>query len=395
MNIDRRQFLLRGAQSLAAFVLAPSLLPGCGDSARDYVVTGAGQAPATLEALASSLDGPLLQPGAAEFAQAARPWNLRYADRLPAAIARCQTVEDIRRSLAWAQSNGVPFVVRSGGHSYSGFSTTSGLMIDISGMRGGTGDLVDGRVTVGPGARNITVYDKLEPLSRTVTHGRCENVGVAGLTMGGGIGFNMRRLGLTCDQLVETDLMLANGEILTLSESQNADLFWAVRGAGAGNFGIHTSMTFQTFPVGNVTAFSIDFTDSIGELLEALMELAPALPRELGIKFSMVARRTGGTNALHLNLLGQLVGTPAELDALFAPLTAIATPSRSDVQDVPYWFAQRNILGEEGGAEFSFERSRYANQPLNAQAIQLILDRMAAWPGLVGQATWKLLTHSR
>lgn len=390
MNIDRRQFLLRGAQSLAAFVLAPSLLPGCGDSTRDYVATGTAQPAATIEALGRTLDGQLLLPGAQEFSQVARPWNLRYADRLPAAIARCQTVEDIRRSLAWAQSNGVPFVVRSGGHSYSGFSTTSGLMIDISGMRGGTGDLVDGRVTVGPGARNITVYDKLEPLSRTVTHGRCENVGVAGLTMGGGIGFNMRRLGLTCDQLVETDLMLANGEILTLSESQNADLFWAVRGAGAGNFGIHTSMTFQTFPVGNVTAFSIDFTDSIGELLEALMELAPALPRELGIKFSMVARRTGGTNALHLNLLGQLVGTPAELDALFAPLTAIATPSRSDVQDVPYWFAQRNILGEEGGAEFSFERSRYANQPLNTQGIQLILDQMAAWPGAVGQANWKL-----
>lgn len=390
MNIDRRQFLLRGAQSLAAFVIAPTLLQGCGGSTEEFVFTGTGPSTSSLDALANSLGGRLLKPGAAEFAQIARPWNLRYADRLPAAIARCQTVQDIATSLGWAQSNAVPFVIRSGGHSYSGFSTTSGLMIDVSEMRGGTGELVDGRVTVGPGARNITVYDKLEPLSRSLTHGRCANVGVAGLTMGGGIGFNMRLHGLTCDQLVETDLMLANGEVLTLSENQNADLFWAVRGAGAGNFGVHTSMTFQTFPVGNVVAFNIDFSERLGELLETLMGLLTSFPRELGLKFSIVATQASGVNSLRLNLLGQFVGTPSELTDLLAPLTAIATPSRSDIQNVPYWFAQRNLLGEEGAAEFSFERSRYADQPISAQGVQTILERMAAWPGLEGQATWKL-----
>ena len=114
MNIDRRQFLLRGAQSLAAFVLAPSLLPGCGDSARDYVATGTGQAPATLEALASSLDGPLLQPGAAEFAQAARPWNLRYADRLPAAIARSAPAPATAPAAdpSWRAKGGVDLAIR-------------------------------------------------------------------------------------------------------------------------------------------------------------------------------------------------------------------------------------------------------------------------------------------
>ncbi len=391
MNIvNRRDFLLRGAQALTALVLAPSLLQGCGSSAESFIYEGTGQNSPSLDSLARLLDGPLLRPGAAEFAEVAKPWNLRYADRLPAAIVRCQSLDDIAASISWAQSNAVPFVIRSGGHSYSGFSTTSGLLVDISSMRDDAYDRSSGRVKLGPGARNATVYDKLDPLSRSVTHGRCLNVGVAGLALGGGIGFNMRLHGLTCDQLVETDIMLANGEILTLNENQNSDLFWAVRGAGGGNFGIHTSMTFQTFPVSNVIAFNINFTDRLDELLETLMGLVSGFPRQLGIKFSVVVKQTEGINSLRLNLLGQLVGTTAELNDLFAPLYAIATPSTNDIQETTYWFAQKNILGEDGSSEYSFERSRYVNQPINSQGIAMILDRMANWPGLPGDAVWKL-----
>lgn len=390
MALTRRQFLLRNAQALTALVLAPGLLQGCGDTAPDFVFTGDPSSGPSLEALSNTLTGPLLRPGAAEFSQAALPWNLRYAARQPLAVARCRTLADITHSLAWAQSNGVPFVVRSGGHSYSGFSTTSGLMIDISEMRAGSRPTVDGIVTVGPGSRNITLYDTLEPLGRAVTHGRCQNVGVAGLTMGGGIGFNMRLHGLTCDQLIETDLMLASGEILTLNENQNADLFWAVRGAGAGNFGIHTSMTFQTYPVTNVVAFNISFDRSLDVLLETLMGLLTAFPRELGLKFSVTVEQTNGVKSQRLNLLGQFVGSPAELTDLFAPLTNIATPSRSDIREVPYWDAQRNILGEDGSPEYSYERSRYVMRPLETQGLQTILDQLSAWPGLEGEATWKM-----
>ncbi len=391
MNIvSRRDFLFRGAQALTALVLAPGLLQGCGSTVENFAFEGNGASLPSLDGLAGLLDGPLLRPGATDFAQLAKPWNLRYADRLPTAIARCQSLKDIANSVAWSQANGVPFVVRSGGHSYSGFSTTSGLLVDISGMRDDIYDPNSGRVTLGPGARNATVYEKLDPLSRSVTHGRCLNVGVAGLALGGGIGFNMRLHGLTCDQLVETDIMLANGEVLRLNENQNSDLFWAVRGAGGGNFGIHTSMTFQTFPVSNVITFNINFTDRLDELLETLMGLVSGFPRELGLKFSVVVKQTDGINSLRLNLLGQLVGTTAELNDLFAPLTAIATPSTSDIQETTYWFAQKNILGEDGSSEYSFERSRYVNQPINSQGIQLILDRMANWPGLPGDAVWKL-----
>jgi hypothetical protein len=389
-RFNRRSFLLRGAQSLAALVLAPTLLNGCDSGQESFVFEGQPQANLPFDTLQRLLDGPLLRPASPGFAEAAVPWNLRYADRLPAAIARCATLDDIAESLSWAQDNEVPFVTRSGGHSYSGFSTTPGLMIDISQMRGV--NYQDGRVTLGPGARNLTVYDNLRPPSRAVTHGRCANVGVAGLCLGGGIGFNMRLHGLTCDQLVETDILLADGRVLTLSETQNPDLFWAVRGAGGGNFGIHTSMTFQTFAVSTVTAFNISWTDNIAELMVQVMSLLQTAPRELGIKVKVaVAQTEAGQNRLTFNILGQLVGTPAQLTDILAPLYAVAAPSGAPmIQELAYWDAQENVLGEEGAPEFSYERSRYVNTALSEQGIETILNNLLAWPGLDGAADWKI-----
>ena len=107
----------------------------------------------------------------------------------------------------------------------------------------------DGRVRMGGGARNANVYAGLRPVSRAITHGRCMAVGVAGLVLGGGIGFSQRRRGLTCDQLTETEIITAAGERLLCNERENADLFWACRGGGGGNFGVNVSFTFQAFPV--------------------------------------------------------------------------------------------------------------------------------------------------
>jgi FAD/FMN-containing dehydrogenase len=111
---------------------------------------------------------------------------------------------------------------------------------------------------MGGGARNANVYAGLRPANRSITHGRCEGVGVAGLVLGGGIGFSQRRRGLTCDQLVETEIVTAAGERLVCNEKENADLVWACRGGGGGNFGVNVSLTFQTFPVDVMTVFKLD-----------------------------------------------------------------------------------------------------------------------------------------
>jgi FAD/FMN-containing dehydrogenase len=158
----------------------------------------------------------------------------------------------------WAKANGMPLAIRSGGHSYAGYSTTSGLLIDVSSMNEVGAPDVEGRVRMGGGARNANVYAGLRPANRSITHGRCEGVGVAGLVLGGGIGFSQRRRGLTCDQLVETEIVTAAGERLVCNEKENADLVWACRDGGGGNFGVNVSLTFQTFPVDVMTVFKLD-----------------------------------------------------------------------------------------------------------------------------------------
>ena len=389
-GLSRRAFLRRAAQTATALFVAPTFLNGCGSSRESFVSTGNPQTGLPLDSLRARLEGNLLTPSDAGFAQAVRPWNLRYTDKVPAALARCASLEDIVDSLDWSEDNGVPFAARSGGHSYSAFSSSSGLMIDLSGLRSVEMDPATGRVKLGPGARNSTVYDALRPLSRSVTHGRCLEVGVSGLCLGGGIGFNMRLHGLTCDQLVETEILLADRQVLTLNENQNSDLFWACRGAGGGNFGIHTSFTFQTFPVDRLTFFRIDWTDNLDELFPLLMDLLPTAPRELGVKLSItVTRGADGQNRLKLELLGQLRGPIADVLAFFEPAFNLVEPSADDVRELSYWEAQ-DQLGEDGAPQFSYERSHLVNNQISRQGLNTILSYLRAWPGMEGLADWKM-----
>ncbi len=336
--------------------------------------------------LARSMQGPLLMPGSAEFATRARPWALQYASTLPQGIAQCAGETDVQACLRWAQANRVPLVARSGGHSYAGYSTTTGLMIDVSSMNGVDVDGATGIATLGGGARNKHAYAACRPYSRALTHGRCKDVGVAGLVLGGGIGFNMRAHGLTCDGLTATRIVLADGRALNCSATENADLFWAIRGAGGGNFGIHTSFTFQTFPVGMFTVFEMTWTDRIAEVLAALQTMALAAPEALGMKLSVKAE--AGASGLKLSILGQLAGPQAELMALLAPVLAIYRPDKSVVDELLYWDAQE-FLSEDGKPEYSHERSRFAHGALSGEAIQTILANLREWPGTTVAATWK------
>jgi len=381
--LNRRNFLHQASRGLAALWAAPWLgISGCGNSNSPSLQD---LSPLPWDALARALQGELLFPDAPEFESSTRPWNLRFLGLRPMALARCVSVADVRACLLWAQQNQVPLVARSGGHSYAAYSLTSGLMIDISGMRNLELDPVTGLARVAGGARNATLYAALRGPSRAVTHGRCREVGVGGLVLGGGIGFNMRARGLTCDQLVETDIVLASGEVLTCSENQNSDLFWACRGAGGGNFGIHTSFTFQTFPVSNLTVYQITWTTQLRQVLEFLIDTLLASPASVGCKVSVLARPGQG---LQLILLGQIVGTAGELDALLAPVFQLAAPSISDVRTVSYWDGQ-DFLSEEGDPEFVHERSRYIFGKLSEAGLDTIFQQLGQWPGTSVSANWK------
>lgn len=376
-GMSRRAFLRAGAGiSLAAGL--PAWLSGC--------ATGPGSGSLPWAELAASLQGGLLLPGSPDFRQTAAPWALQYASRLPQAIAMCASEADVRNSLLWSQAYDVPLVARSGGHSYAGYSTTPGLMINVSRMQAVDIDPSTGLARLGGGARNKNVYAACRPFGRAVTHGRCKEVGVAGLVLGGGIGFNMRAHGLTCDGLKETRIVLADGRALTCSERENSDLFWACRGAGGGNFGINTGFTFQTFEVGDYTVFELAWADRLAEVFDALQTMALSAPDTLGMKLSVVAR--AGTPGLTLSILGQLAGTRDELASLLAPVYAVQRPSKQRIESMAYWDAQE-FLSEEGYPEYSHERSRFVPESLSPTAIATILDELRAWPGTKVAATWK------
>ena len=169
-------------------------------------------------------------------------------------------------------------VPRSGGHSYGGYSSTSGVIVDVSRLNGVSLDSVR-RAVVGAGARLIDVYDGLWQHGRTVPAGSCPTVGIAGLALGGGVGLASRKYGLTCDNLLEATVVLANGTAVVANARQHPDLYWALRGGGGGNFGIVTRLVFRTHPVGQVATYALEWPWSdAAKVVQAWQKLAPHAP---------------------------------------------------------------------------------------------------------------------
>jgi FAD binding domain/Berberine and berberine like len=341
--------------------------------------------------LGKQLAGRVVLPGDDGFLALARPNNLRYALRQPKGIALCANADDVAASILWAREYGVPLVARSGGHSYAGYSTTTGLMIDVAQMNDFAFDPSTGIATVGGGARNKHVYAECRRLGVAITHGRCAEVGIAGLSLGGGVGFNMRAHGLLCDQMVESEIVTADGSIRTMNRSKNTDLFWACRGAGGGNFGINTSLSFQTFNVGHVTAYDLSWDTDLERVFERLVAALETTPARLGCKVSIAASPSagGGVPKLQVQLLGQLVGSTSELMEILHPVYALHPPSQTALlKELPYWDAQ-DKLSEIGAPSYFQERSRFLDDRFSHTAIETIFSWLRRWPATTDSAAFK------
>ena len=205
------------------------------------------------------MQGSVLLPGAAGFTLAAPVFNAIYDATVPKALVRCASASDVALALAFAHDNNLALTVRSGGHGYTGNSTTTGMVIDVGSMNSIVVDSAGGTATIGAGAKLVDVYDQLSSQGVCIPSGSCPTIGIAGITLGGGIGLVDRAYGLTCDNLVSAQVVLADGSIVTCDAVTHADLFWALRGGGGGNFGIVTSMTFNTFATSDVTSFAASF----------------------------------------------------------------------------------------------------------------------------------------
>jgi len=249
-------------------------------------------------------------------------------------------------------------------------------------------------ITIGGGIRNFDLYSALQAANATITHGRCTGVGGAGFLLGGGIGFNMRRYGLGCDQILSCELVTADGQILTLSATENPDLFWACRGGGGGNFGINTSFSLQTIPADDlITVFKIIWSGQSDVIYAALVDALQVAPLTMGTRVgatAVTAAQLAAGRDVTITLLGQLAGTPDDLADLLASVYQVAAPLSADIQQLGYWDAQLNFLNEPGPPNRYQERSSFFAGPPGSQAIEAAFSFLRAWPGTSEAASFVL-----
>ena len=237
-----------------------------------------------LDRLAAALEGRLVPAGSREYERAHKVWNSRFDGSRPAAIAEVVGAEDIRRVIDFARGNDLRVVVRNGGHSFGGYSSGDGvIVIDVSRLNTIEVSADASRACIGAGATLLPTYQALSPHKRAIPAGVCPTVGITGLTAGGGLGVLGRLYGLTCDSLTEVELVDAEGKLLRANDEENADLFWALRGGGGGNFGVVVALTFRLVPVDMPFTHSvIEFPWAAAErVVSCWQEWAHAAPREL------------------------------------------------------------------------------------------------------------------
>jgi FAD/FMN-containing dehydrogenase len=270
-------------------------------------------------ALARDLSGRLVRPGEAGYSTAKQLFDPRFDWLHPAGIAYCRSPHDVATCLAFVRRYGVPVAARCGGHSYAGWSSTSGLIVDVTEMAGLS--VSGGTATVGAGTRLIDFYDGLYAHGRAVPGGSCATVGIAGLTLGGGVGVVSRAYGLTSDDLQSLQIVTADGQLRTCDANTNPDLFWACRGGGGGNFGVVTSFTFATHPAGSIVLFFLSWPWSqAARVISAWQSWAPHAPDELWSNLHLAAAPGGSIPTIEVGgtYLGSVNGAYAQLERLYA-----------------------------------------------------------------------------
>ncbi len=284
--------------------------------------------PPTLEQLGEELRGRLIRQIDDDYDRARLLFDPEFDERRPAAVVEVADATDVQRCVDFAARSGMPITARSGGHSYIGSSTVNdGLVVDLRGLSG-VASLSSERASVGSGAALIDVYAGLAATGQAIPAGTCPTVGIGGLTLGGGVGVTARAWGLTCDNLVAADVVVADGRLVRASAEENDDLFWALRGGGGGTAGIVTGFEFATHRAVDVVTFVLRWDPAaVSQVLPAWLGWAPAGPDELWSNCIY-----GHEPDLELRMVGAWLGDEAALEALIDQLelaAGVAATSRS------------------------------------------------------------------
>lgn len=331
----------------------------------------------TADEFKAGLRGQLLSPGDDGYDRARKLWNGMF-DRRPALIARCAGAADVIRAVSFARDKRLAVAVRGGGHSFPGHSVCDGgLVIDLSAMKAIRVDLRTRTARAQAGVKWIEFDHETQAFGLATTGGTDADTGIAGLTLGGGLGWLSSKYGLTVDNLVSADVVTADGRLLTASATENQDLFWGLRG-GSGNFGVVTSFEYQLHAVGptilgGMVAYPLGRAK---EVLNFYRQFAKAAPDDLTTYAAFVTPPGGETVAA---LFCCYCGPLGKGEEVIRPLRSLGSPVQDLLGPMPYVAQQRLFDGAFPAGSYYYAKAG-SLADLTDEAIEVFAEYAATKP---------------
>nr|WP_042191424.1 FAD-binding oxidoreductase [Kibdelosporangium sp. MJ126-NF4]CEL20076.1 FAD-linked oxidoreductase family [Kibdelosporangium sp. MJ126-NF4]CTQ97300.1 FAD-linked oxidoreductase family [Kibdelosporangium sp. MJ126-NF4] len=401
--INRRTLLRTGLGTAGALLLAPATAAASTRRTR-------------WERLSGCLSGDVVLPSDPAYTQARQLDSAAFDHVLPQAIAYCENVGDVRTCVRFAQDNDIAVAVRSGGHSAAGYSTTTGMVLDVS--RLSRIDVGASSVRLGPGVQGIDLLSTLSQRGLSAITGNCPTVGMGGYLQGGGVGPLSRKYGVASDRLLSAEVVLADGRVARCSPTREPDLFWALRGGGGGNFGVVTQYEIAPVTTTRTVSFSLSWPYArAAEVIAAFLPWLASAPDDLTANLTVMNQNAAPGSQPSLFVSGSWFGGPvATVDPhLTALVSAVGSaPASRSADDLTYFDAMMRMFGcgtktvqqcHRVGynleatlprQSFVLARGRLADRPMTSSAIGEALAayeadpaggqfRVMSWGGLGGR----------
>lgn len=333
--------------------------------------------------LASALDGDLVRPGSSAYGRLRLTPNPRYDAARPLALAEVASAHDVATVLRFAADHGVPLALRSGGHSYPGWSAGDGrLVVDCRRLSGITWRGT--KATMGPGRHLADVYTGVAARGRALPGGSCPTVALGGLTQGGGVGVLTRPYGLTCDHLLSARVVLASGRIVTASSDEHPDLYWSLRGGGGGHTGVVTAMTFGTVAAPTLVTTYLTWPASRArEVVPAWFDWMEGADARAWSTLKLLG---GAAHPRGISVAATVtwVGPASGFDAMLAPILATGPSGRYD--HTRGFLAAMQAYGGSGAREAFAATSHIAYAPPSAATLAGLVGAVEATPHTLHEA---------
>ncbi|MGW0879741.1 FAD-binding oxidoreductase [Streptomyces sp. NPDC002671] len=377
-DFSRRGLLKATAIAGAGAVVVPGVAVAAAPGASAATETSGSEASGA-ECAPAKLTGRIVRPNDPGYTDARLGWDQLFS-HYPLVIVFAQNTQDVVNALTWARQNDVALRIRSGRHGLEGWSNVdSGLVIDISELKSVHVDSAARVATVGSGLNQLEAVTTLAKQNFAVTTGTEGSVGLAGATLGGGFGFLTRWLGMACDNLIGAEVVVAEGsecaKVIKTDLNHNPDLLWALRGAGNGNFGAVTSLTYKVAPLKSVTYVQATWggTGDLRRVFDAWQRSAPYADDRLGTQLEIHRKKT-----LLFAVLAE--GTPAEAKKLLAPILSIGSPQVS-VQEGNWGdvYSGFQVPAKDEPANWKFY-SQFTRKPFPVKAIDVVSSFMRDAP---------------